>query len=430
MKKTLLTAAVGLAVFSGLGFNEAMAQTAPTNPSVSGTTGNPATLDVVGASEEVLKVLFFRTHTVSIDTHAAQMRADGVSERAFVAGFTMEGALAYDHEMAGDGLTPELEAGRNAGLQLVPYKVSLATDGRVYISTSAVAFKNMNSEMADNDLRLGKNCYSDCEDAWKVIDQLSAVNMEYNKDVAMGIEEKRISIASIDMKLGIFESSDGNFFIALKGGATPIGWHETKILDVNGVDRTLKGLETELRYGMQFLKRTDKGWRFDGGVDFKNRWSYDEHHVSDQKMAQWRADKDQYAISMSNYNQAQAQYDSDLNTYQQDKEAYEQQNGYNEPISDESYAVITGNTKPEMTTGKPGEVGDPSKGRTLRSLMLATPSLNVSKSFARDGKSPVRVGVGISANLPIGDYISGEFNGNITGRGNGSLITGRLFINF
>jgi hypothetical protein len=421
--KKLLGFSLLLAVASTFTFEKALAQSASNDPNISGEMGNPA-------SAPVLKVLFLRTHTLSIDSHIADMYKDGVTERAFVAGFTIEGAIAYDHEINGDGLLPELKAGRNAGLQIIPYKLTMADDGRVYISTSAVAFKNMNSEVADDDLNIVDTYYKDADDStWRVIDQLGFVNFEYNKDIALGIEEKRISIASIDIKVGAFESKDKKFFIALKAGATPVGWHETMIQDLEGNAQTLKGFETEIRYGLQMVKKTDNGWRYDAGVDFKNRWSFDERHVSQMRQNQYQIELGQYNSNMAVYNANREAYNAALAQWNADKLEFEQENGY-APISDESYAVMSGNAKPTFNQGAPGEPGKPDAARTIRNLYLATPSITVSKTIKTKAKTPLRVGVGVSANLPVGDLIHGELNQSIMNRGNQSLVTGKIFLNF
>ena len=191
------------------------------------------------------------------------------------------GALLYDHEMAGEGLTdPNSKAGRNAGLQVLPYKVSFAEDGRVNVSTSVLGFKNMNAETKDDHLDMIWN--KDGTGGWSFIDDLSILNFEYSKDVAAQIKEKRFSIVSIDTKLGLFSNETNNFYFALKGGATPLMWHDTQLENFvcNGSanqTESFKGFETELRYGAEVSYQGKKGWRFIGAVDFKNRWSYDNN---------------------------------------------------------------------------------------------------------------------------------------------------------
>ena len=137
----------------------------------------------------------------------------------------------------------------------------------------------------------------------------------------------------------------------------------------------------------------------------------------------------QYDTDMTNYNDIVAAHDISASTYANDKLAYEQSQGLaiDEPLSHSSYTVLTGNVKPVLSAKKPDDL----KGKqSVRYLYLMTPSINISKKISKDGKNPMRLGVGAKMNIPLGNMISGELNSDLMNRSNQQIFTGKIFLNF
>ena len=65
----------------------AYAQSTSGSDSVSGDTDAPVNLNI--PMKETAKGIFLRIHSLSVDTHLSEMKKDGVTERNFVAGFSV-----------------------------------------------------------------------------------------------------------------------------------------------------------------------------------------------------------------------------------------------------------------------------------------------------------------------------------------------------
>lgn len=392
--------------------SSALADGDPTNTNVSGTKSGPLGIPLA-------KILFSRLHTFEINEKIYSMKKNGLTEQSYVSGFTASGAMAYTHELQGDDIWDnDNDAGRNAGFEIVPYTVSLTQDGRVYISTSAISFKNMNSYTVGG---------SDAGGPFSVIDQLDVAVFEWDRDMAAkGIQQFKYQLVNAEAKIDILNESSDNNFLALKATANPVGGYVT-YMNTGEAHETMKGFVTELGYGIEYNTNLKKGWRINLNMDFHHSWAFDGGKKDPNKVSAYNAD-------LTKYSSEKGAVDAALLQFTADKNAYEMaQYGEIKNIPNESYQALTGIVKPKLTMAKPTE---PDDERMTKTLYTFAPSLEISKTVhsgnEKDAKvrSPVRVGVGIKGNLKIINSVTGAGRNIQLDQLNSQLVTGRIFVNF
>lgn len=421
MKKPIFALALSLGLFGMLNSESAFAQV-HNNGDISGTQGNPATLPLFDVAGTVFKFLGDRFHTLEIESKAYEMQQDGVSERSFVAAFTAKGALIYQHELDGTGI--DHQAGKNAGIQLFPFTVSMTEDGRVFVSATAFALKNMiTAEAADM-------VYGD---AFRVLDNLQVLVFEYDKNYMVeGVESYKLKIVSLDTKIDLLGSSKPGTFLAITGGGD-IGLHRTVInkdgqmTTITGTDHDnssgnyypasgVSGFNASLRYGLEYNTNINT-WNINAKLGAEHIWS--DGKADDPALME------QYGQDMDAYNEAMAAYPAELSAYKTRKAEYEQQYMNGTQISNESYNSLTGDIMPN----EPQSVDRPSPQSLRRALYYMTPSLNLSKRVSKEGKRPVRLGIGLYGNIPLDDATRGFQSIDLT-TSDRELFGAKLFINF
>ncbi|MGK0366937.1 MAG: hypothetical protein ACI9QD_000068 [Thermoproteota archaeon] len=180
---------------------------------VSGDNSSPIILD----SDTIVFGIVGRVHTVygSMDALHTYMKSKNI--QTYRDTFGLKGALVYDHELAGYGVNPGNDSGRNAGLQIVPFEIELTSTG-FYISASAVGFVNMNAAHEDTEM-------SDFEEsgAFGIINNVRIVNLiwdQRNND----IQDFEYRVGEVDIRLGLYDNE--GTWIALNAGGS-LGGSET-----------------------------------------------------------------------------------------------------------------------------------------------------------------------------------------------------------
>ncbi len=154
-----------------------------------------------------------RVHTLSIDARMNQMSADGVASKDFVAVFSAEGALVYEYELEGKPIADFDQTGRNAGKQILPYRLQQNADGTRSIRVSAVSVKNMNA------LQNSTQAWRDGE-AFKVIDSIDVATLTWdNRSTFANTTTLDIDFVRLGLKVGLLAGSHGSY-LAIKGGGS------------------------------------------------------------------------------------------------------------------------------------------------------------------------------------------------------------------
>jgi hypothetical protein len=93
------------------------------------------------------KVLLGRISMLDIETQVRNMQEKGITNSKWVAGFSVEGAMAFHHELVG-GTSPDYS--KSSGMQILPYEIHIMADGTKKITASLFGFMNMN-ELSDSE---------------------------------------------------------------------------------------------------------------------------------------------------------------------------------------------------------------------------------------------------------------------------------------
>jgi hypothetical protein len=395
--------------------------------------GGPSGTKSSPLSVNLFKPIISRLNTISLDYVFNQMQNEGLTQKGYVAGFTAKGALAYLHELNGAKIwEPKTAAGRNVGGQVLPFTISMTEDGKKYISAAAFGLRNMNTAYG-TDAFYRQGFY----EAYQVVDRLDfgVFSLDENYHIE-GLTETKFDFVQAEAKinlLGDSKNKSGETYLALTGEAAPLGLHTTKITMLTNDSAVLESagsslsFTTALGYGLEFNKGTQTGWRINAGAKIKQSWSNGAKFVSPETAKR-------YADDLQSHNASMDAYQIASDNYAADKLAYEAQYLNGVAISEQSYASLTGATKP----GKPGDAPDEPEGdvRANRATMLFAPSIEISKQVNKKNyvtgvtKNPVRLGFSLQGALPVFDRATTSKGEIDLSKMNRQIVNGKLFLSF
>ncbi len=344
----------------------------------------------------LVSALLSRFHSLGIGALIADQRNNGIHEKSYVATFDASGAFIYESDLGGSSslvnhetttIEDYDETGKNVGVQIIPFTVSLAPGGSIYLSFDAWAFRNMNA------LQNSKNRWDD-DGGFQFFDNMDFFVFKFDQGYSFtNINSRRIEIYSFDGKVDLLNSRVGTRYLAVKIGASLSGDSET-IYTPDGKPNYFgadlfpdqsKGLHPGYnfmttmfpgnlgaKYGLEFNNETRHGFKIRLQALFNTRWIHGD------------------AIDNVHY----AQY----------------------------YAAI--------------QTGSPIPDRRIVSYKHVSnyfnPNLEVSQRVSKQGSNPVYLGVGASGNIPISDVIStdGSFGQMNLAPYNNELVKVKLFVHF
>lgn len=247
MKTKLLTVFAASALLIGMNV-EAQVNTNGTNGSgnVSGNAGGaPASLDI--DFETLAKWMLRRAHTINFDVIASDMEQNGVKNVKL--GFSAEGALVYQYELAGDKIEQWDDIGRNAGAQILPYSFQIQPDGQRKLSISAFALRNMNT-LQNTDHGIDGNLSA----VFKVVDRLDVMNVTWDKGLSFSnLNTFDMTAINTGLRVGLSTNDRKTSYLAVRAGGT-VGAGTTQMTDANqyGYDSNQSmGFNTEYSGGLE-----------------------------------------------------------------------------------------------------------------------------------------------------------------------------------
>lgn len=98
-----------------------------------------ATAQSASKDDSMFGLILSRFDSIDLTTIVDRMKAEGKNQQKFGATFGVKGTLIRLKEFE----SPEEEGGERMDLDFIPFAVRLTTDGKVYVSTSALRFKNL-----------------------------------------------------------------------------------------------------------------------------------------------------------------------------------------------------------------------------------------------------------------------------------------------
>ena len=369
-----------------------------------------------------------RVHTLNVDGNIQDMIHNGLKTQKYVAGFSAEGALVYNFEIHQDGMEAWDETGRNAGLQVLPYTVQIMNDGTKRITTSGVAWRNMNA------LQNSKQAYHDGEAGggsaradgfWKVVDRLDLVSFSWDKNLTFNnLQTMDIDIVNTGLKVAL-GSNDNGSYLALRGGGS-LGMRFQNFTTPGSIPQSLTDDRALSQPG--FLAQYYGG--IEGNIQGKNglKVNIQSNYTGGMSDVTF-TDKNivaQNAASDANYTNTMNQYNSALATWNQGLSQYEQAQGH--VVSDADYAAASGNAQP-VKPGKEGAAAGTDATMT-RVFGYVKNSIDVSIPVNRKGR-PMRIGVGAEYNIAITDRFQGYNGISFDMKGNYTQnLRGKLYLNF
>jgi len=379
-----------------------------------------------------------RVTSIEVGTLAYEMEQDGVTDRSYVAVFSLSGALVQNYELAGSKVGLE-KVSRDVGFQILPYTVSIASDGRKFISVAAIALKDMNK--AYKTVGTTEHYYRNrgdviTDDFWTVLNKLEALVYEYDDGLMINnTESHRLDFVRAEAKLDILGASTPGHFLAIVGQAgvgleyqkinTPEGMIGLTSEDGSGLEgrsfhiKTGVGLEYNLPVGKNSNINASAlfNWRkFEG-----HNYNKADKRALDQENAQNEADTNNYNGALEN------QYNNQVANYENDKEDYEDQNFDGQNISDETYQQLTGAQYPNVPEYKDFEAQNYNPARLSRTLMYITPSIKFNGKLS----GSTRYELNVFGNIPLRDDVKGgNINLDLTGTNARPIVGAGLKVKF
>ena len=326
-----------------------------------------------------LEWLAKRIYSIEAGTLAYEMDKDGVTERSFVAVFSIKGALVQNYELSGNREGLE-KIGREPGFQILPYTISLTSDGRKFISVAAIALKDMNKAYNTVGSNQGGMVR---DDFWTIANNLEFIVYEYDENFSnQNMTTQKLDLVRAEFKVDILGSSKPGRFLAIvaggsagfRGGKIQQG---TKELYLNGWDgtSTLSPIRTGIDYqvGMEFQERLSPRSTLNVGASLRGG-SHNGHNLTSY----------QYGYQMGLAGDA-------IDKWKEEKGQYEADHLNGKKISDSSYETLTGNKKPEGF--------DNDKYAANRNFLFFTPSIKFDTRLS----SKTTLEINVFGNIPVKD---------------------------
>lgn len=361
----------------------------------------------VGSIGKGVNWLAKRIYSIDVDTLAYDMEKDGVVDRQFVAVFTAKGALIQNYELSGSrsGLD---QISREAGMQILPYTVSVSNDGRKFLSVGAFAMKSMNTAYYTAGSTDG-GTYKDS--FWTVMNSIEAVVYEYDDGLYNNnTETHKIKLVQAEVKLDILGSSKPGHFLALVGGGN-VGWQKQSIVHDGGKiyiaqsdSEEYKKMEmgAEYKIGLEYNLPMGKKNNLNASV-MLNGGRIGGYNVDANERAQI---EQQNAAGLASADATNAQYQQSYNAsvaqYEHEKEEYEQANFNGTSISDESYEALSGNYYPAAPNYVDFKAVDYEAKRAARTYMYLSPKINFSGNINKGTSYELSV----FGNIPLRDDVN------------------------
>ena len=440
ISKTLLPLIALSTIFAA---SESFAQTSGGSSNTGNQSGDAPTapsgvhLDVNGTNLSVWMIN--RLHTINLEQAILNMNQSGITQKNYVAGFSAEGALVYQYEINLDELKDWNDIGRNAGGQVIPYSLKILPDGRREIKISAFAFKNMNALQNTKHFLGEDNSHYDGYGHYlffKTVDQLEFISFSWDQNMTFNnIRTFDFDVVNTNLRTAIATSENKKSYIALRAGGNFGG----QLLNLEGSNDYV--YENKLRWKGQFHTGIEANIQTKNNMRINLQSNYikggaDVRFINNGAVRYNTAGENSFNASMAQYNTELSAYNVSLDTWKVNKQMYEQSQLGGNIISDESYAVLSGNQKP-VAPNKPAAFEKASENQKMnRTFARVNTSAEVSFPLKKKGQ-PMRLGFGLNYNLLITDQITSK-NENTYGSESkidlkphfNQIVTGKIFLNF
>lgn len=391
-------------------FQAAAQPEGPSNGSnIAGDYQGPGSLKINSHDGKFLKWIGRRVHTLQSSGVWTAPNVVGPYSKNYIVAFDAEGAMVYHSELVGSGLNQSDDisamriAGRNTGLQLLPYSISFATDGSYRIQVSTAALRNMNSHL------LQANSYNDWDDsdAWKWINNIDFLSLTVDQNrTHNGVYDIEFSIFRFKPVVGIASWNVNRSYIAANANVgVGFGFSKMTLPGNPGQELSLgsmwgagqkypeqqNGLGARVHYGagLELVQKVGKNGKliatagFEGGT-FRNGYASESLQNENLDLLE------KYKTKVANYQR-----------FQNEKAQYEKNSGFTlGSVSDEQYSALTG--KPLYKEPVEPTYKEPTAA-ARRQLGYVHSSVELSQGFRTAKNNPLRVGVRLNYTKPLYD---------------------------
>ncbi len=365
--------------------------------------------------DDAVKAMLSRFTDFNMEGLVAAQRSAGTSQQTYIAAISATGAVAYDYEIGltyGD--TPPRtrsdysDTGRDVGMTLLPFTVSLTEMGQYYLAFNLLSFKDMNAlQNGHNHWTGGTRHYGQVAGFWKVVDQMDFLVFKVDQNFSyQKLSSRRLEYMNVEAKIDFLGSSVPSRYLAVKVGGS-VGADAETIVTPDGRANyfgpfiAMGTTSTQPSYDFGILNvQSQPGFAANYGLEYHNESSRGfEIKLQTLMNMKWLRGPVLDNVRADHYNQAYLAYNQ---------------------------AVASGNTS----------ATPPIDNRIVHynhNSFYVDPSLEFSQRVSgAHAPQPVRVGLGVGGHVPVSDVIhsDGSFGRLDLAPYNNQWVKVKLFVHF
>ena len=369
-----------------------------------------------GVWESASTFLITRIDQIGIDTKIRQMKVDGKTEYTGVAAFEAEGALFWDREIwrrfkhNSNEETPAINnlKNRTQGLQFLPYKIGILSDGSARVSVGLAGFRNQDPRHPFEGVLRKKASFQAINKVPKFVLAADFLIFEWDdRFTQQNLSTRELKVGQVSFNYPLVQDDERVNVLALTAGGsigfaqTTVGLADGRNLEIGGAKNPTNGLalNSNSQIGLNYTHESDAehGPRFEVGIDLKNtRLS---GGALDIKQPNYVERSRQYAI-------ARKMWDAEVQQWLLDHNLFNDGGNY-----DGEFGLFNGRIPP-FPPSKP-------VARTLMTSTVISPHITyqipLNHGNRREyfngsnlAKHPAMLGISAGVNLPLSYTIKGE----------------------
>ncbi|MBC7396956.1 MAG: hypothetical protein H7333_05885 [Bdellovibrionales bacterium] len=368
-----------------------------------------------GVWETASTYLITRINQLDIDTKIRQMKADGKTEYTGVAAFEAQGALFWNREIWRRFKHTEGEEApvvnsledRTQGLQILPYKIGILSDGSASVSVALAGFRNQDPRHPFGGILRKKASFQVINNVPKFVLAADFLIFKWDDRYSQqNLSSRELKIGQVNFKYPLLQDDARVNVLALTAGGSigfaqkTVGLADGRNLEIGSKANPTNGLglNSDSQIGVKFSHYSDPdhGSALEIGVDLKN--SRIKGAALDEKQPLYLEKVRQYTIE-------KRIWDAEIQQWLIDKKLFNDGGAY-----DGEYELFTGYQRPR-TPSKP-------IATTLMTSTTLSPHMSFLFPLAHSNqpkyyrgstltKLPPMLGVSVGANLPLSNTIKG-----------------------
>ena len=243
-----------------------------------------------GVWETASTFLITRISQMDIDTKIRQMKADGQTEYKGVIAFDAEGALFYNREIwrrfkHHDGEEEEQRADklaeRTKGLQILPYKIGILSDGSARVSVGLLGFRNQDPRHPFDGVLRKKGSFQAINKVPQFVLAADFLIFEWDDHFSQqNLSTRELKIGAVKFKYPLAQDATRVNVLALTaGGSIGVAQANARLADDRGIiiggEKNIEqgfAVKSDSEIGLNYshYSESENGSNLQIGVDLKN----------------------------------------------------------------------------------------------------------------------------------------------------------------